>query len=188
MRVRRPALPGLLAVLLLSAGCANPRAGREYMPLAVGSQWDYRVSLSDGRRTRRRMKITRQTSELTYEASDGGERALWSWEDGFLSFQQGARRIYLLILPPGQGAGWWTVTPEGVRVWCKVRGRGTVSVPAGVFPDCVEVLMEPVGGKTEMRHWFARGVGWVRYSYGPRGAKPWMVRELVSYEIKRKTK
>ncbi len=184
MRVLRPALSALLAVMFLTAGCFGPRAGRQYMPLAVGNRWDYRVTLSDGRTRQRRMTVTAKISELTYRTSDGGDSALWSWEDGFLSFQQGGRRVYLLALPPTEGSGWWTVTPEGARVWCKVKGRGEVSVPAGDFRNCVEVLMQPAGGKTEMRHWFAPGVGWVRYSYGPRGAKPWMVRELVAYELK----
>ena len=174
-----------LAAGLLAAGCSGPRAGREYLPLAVGNRWDYVVATSDGAQERRRMAITGRLSADTFTATDGGEPGAWSWEDGFLSFQQGGSRAYLLMLPASPGVKWWTVTPEGARVSCEVTGFAKVTTPAGVFPRCVEVLMETVGGRTEMRHWFAPGVGWVRHSSGPRGGRPWVVRYLVDYELRR---
>ena len=64
-------------------------------------------------------------------------------------------------------------------------GCVTSTETAGTFPECAEVLMEPLGGRTEMRHWFAPGVGWVRHSSGPRGGRPWVVRYLVDYELHR---
>ncbi len=172
------------AVLLLAAGCAPPSAGRDYMPLVPGNVWNYRVTTSAGRVSRRRLEITSRHSKLTWRAADGDRRSLWSWEDGFLSVQQEGQRIYLLMLPVHEGASWWTVTPEGVRVWCRVTGFGPVSVPAGTFPTCAQVVMQPRGGKTEIRHWFARGVGWVKYSYGPIGGRPWMVRELTDFKVR----
>jgi hypothetical protein len=172
-----------LTVLLAACGCSGRREGREYMPLAVGNRWDYRVITRDGRRVRRRLEITGRASARAFKASDGGDPAVLSWEDGFLSFQHAGRRVYMLMLPAVAGSSWWTVTPEGARVWCRVQGSGNVTVPAGTF-RCVEVLMEPSGGRTEIRHWFARGVGWVRYSYGPRGGSPWMVRELTACEVR----
>ncbi|MHC4916446.1 MAG: hypothetical protein ACYTGB_13235 [Planctomycetota bacterium] len=181
---RRAVLAPALVLTLLAAGCAAPSAGRDYMPLEPGNSWDYRVTTAAGRKSSRRLEITGRVSELTCRAADGGRPSLWSWEDGFLSVQQEGQRIYMLVLPVHEGASWWTVTPEGVRVWCRVTGFVPVSVPAGTFPRCAEVVMQPKGGKTEIRHWFARGVGWVKYSYGPTGGRPWMVRELTGYRVK----
>jgi len=174
---------------LPAAGCAPER---DFMPLAVGNRWDYRVVDSDGTISARRLSITGRAAQLTWRARDGGALGLWSgdvpcaWskEDNIVSVQQEGARIYLLWLPPAVGTGWWTQTPDGARVWCQIVGRETVRVPAGTFPDCVVVVMEEPGGRTEMRHWFAPGVGWVRYSWGPRGGRPFLVRELVAWELR----
>ncbi len=177
---------GLLAGALIAAacGCSRKGSGRDYMPLAIGSQWDYRVTTAEGQSSFRRMLISGTASQGVFRAAEGNDKSLWAWDDGFLSVQRRGERIYMLALPAVRGTSWWTVTPDGKRVWCKVEGASRVKVPAGEFSRCVEVVMEPVGGKTEIRHWFARGVGWVRYSYGPRGGRPWMVRELVSFRLK----
>ncbi len=176
----------LLVVFMLSAawGCSGQGTGRGYMPLALGNRWDYRVVTSNGQENFRRLMISGHASEGAFRGVEGNETSLWSWQDDFLSVQRGGQRIYLLSLPAVTGTSWWTVTPKGIRVWCRVEGTATVKTAAGTFYRCVEVLMEPVGGRTEIRHWFAPGVGWVRYSYGPRGGRPWMVRELVSYVLK----
>jgi hypothetical protein len=170
-----------VVLLVLSAGCRGGTVGREYMPLATGSSWEYSVSTSSGSAGNRKIEIVERISDVTWRASEDGQEMYWSWEDDFLSVQHEGVRAYLLVLPANPGAGWWTVTPEGTRVWCSVQKRATVSVPAGTFGNCVEVLMEPVDGRSEIRHWFAPHVGWVRYSYGPRGGRPWMVRELKSW-------
>jgi hypothetical protein len=173
------AAPTLL--LLAAAGCLPER---DFMPLAIGNRWDYRISFDDGRVAPVRLELDGRESRLTWSGRDGRTGCLWSKEDGIVSVQQEGARVYLLWLPPAIGAGWWTVTPDGQRVWCRVAGRETVNVPAGAFRDCVEVVMEQPGGASEMRHWFAPGVGWVRYSWGPRGGRPWMVRELVAYRLR----
>jgi len=173
-----------LAILATACGCSGGGGGRDFMPLAIGSRWDYRVTTAEGESSFRRMLISGRASEGVFRAAEGSDKSLWAWEDGFLSVQRRGERIYMLALPAVKGTSWWTVAPGGKRVWCKVEGTCRVRVPAGEFAGCVEVVMEPVGGKTEIRHWFARGVGWVRYSYGPRGGRPWMVRELVSYRIR----
>jgi len=185
MSRRIPTLGALLVALaaLAAAGCSRARG--DYMPLAVGNRWDYRV-LQPGRPVERwRLELTGRVGERTWAGADGdGVGVLWSKEDEMLSVQRRGQRIYLLWLPPAVGAGWWTTAPGSAKVWCKVVARPTVAVPAGTFRACVEVLMEPVGGRTEMRHWFAPGIGWVRYSYGPRGGRPWMVRELTGYQLR----
>jgi hypothetical protein len=181
LRQLESALP--VALLVACCGCRGNGA-RDYMPLAVGNRWDYRVASSTGGSSRQRLTIVGQASAGVFRGAEGAERSLWSWEHGFLSVQRASQRIYLLALPAARGTSWWTVTPEGRRVWCTVRAPVQVRVPAGVFPRCAEVVMQPDGGRTEIRHWFARGVGWVRYSYGPRDGRPWMVRELVGYSLR----
>ena len=176
--MKSPAFAVLTGLLL--AGCGRPRA--DYMPLAVGNRWNYRVVREGGRASSRRLEITSRVSEVSYRAQEGGAPQLISKEDGFLSVLRQGQMVYLLILPPTKGIGWWTTTPQG-KLWCRVAGRETVSVPAGVFAGCVVVVMEAKGGSAEIRHWFAPGVGWVRYSWGPRGGRPWEVRELVDYEL-----
>jgi hypothetical protein len=172
------------AALLAACGCSVRGTGRDYMPLAVGNRWDYRVVTSNGSESFRRLMISSKVSNQAFRGAEGNGTSLWSWQDDFLSVQRGGQRIYLLALPAVKGTSWWTVTPKGIRVWCRVEGTATVKTAAGTFNRCVEVLMEPVGGRTEIRHWFAPGVGWVRYSYGPRGGRPWMVRELVAYVLR----
>ena len=169
-----------LTVMLLS-GCRNASRDQQLMPLAVGNRWSYLVHTPDSGKSLRVLEIIKDEGDGVYSAVDGGEPGLWTWQDGFLSVQQRGRRIYLLAVPATTGTGWWTVTPEGAKVWCKIAGRRRVEVSAGVFPSCVEVVMVPLGGRTEMRHWFAPGVGWIKYCYGPRGKEPWMVRELTDF-------
>lgn len=183
MNAGRPAGPLLLAAVLATAaaGCLPER---DFMPLAVGNRWDYRIFHDDGRTRDIRLEITGRESKLTWWARDGDLECLWSKEDEIISVQQAGSRIYLLWLPPAPGSGWWTVTPDGERVWCKVVGRETVHLPAGTFRNCAVVVMEQPGGKAEMRHWFAPDVGWVCYSWGPPGGRPWLVRRLVGWELK----
>jgi hypothetical protein len=177
-------LVSALVLAAAAAGCASPRADHQYMPLAVGNRWEYRVTTEAGGESRRELVITERVSPLTCKGTDGGQPVVWSWEDDFLSCQVRGQRVYMLMLPASKGAGWWTVTADGQGVWCRLAGFARVSVPAGTFPSCLEVVMTPRGGSTEMRHWFARGVGWVRFSSGPRGGRPWMVRELTSYRVR----
>lgn len=174
--------------LALAAGCLPER---DYMPLCVGNRWDYVVLTANGRREERRLEITRRLSKETWQAREGSGRELdlggipqvWSLEDEIVSVQQLAERWALLWLPPATGLGWWTQTPDGDRVWSKIVGREAVSVPAGTFRDCVVVVMERAGGRGEIRHWFAPGVGWVRASEGPAGGRPAVVRELVAWQL-----
>ena len=183
MRAARRVLLALLPLALPAAGCFGRRA--DYMPLAVGNRWDYRIATSDGRRARRRLVVTGKVSALTYRATDGDEASLWSKEDGWVSRQQNGELIYLLYLPPVTGAKWQNVMgAKRIRAWCRIDGRETVSVPAGVFKDCVVVVMEAAGSRTELRYWFAPDVGWVKFSYGPRGGRPRLVRDLVDYDLR----
>ncbi|HOX08028.1 MAG TPA: hypothetical protein PK280_16640 [Planctomycetota bacterium] len=176
--------PVLLLSALLAPGAAGCRPEPDYLPMAVGNRWDYRLTYDDGRTAAVRLELTGRRSEQSWEGVDGRLACLWSKEDGIVSVQQEGSRIYLLWLPPFTGAGWWTVTPAGERVWCQVTGRETVTVPAGTFRNCAAVLMEQPGSRSEMRHWFAPGVGWVRYSWGPRGGRPWLVRELTAWQLR----
>lgn len=171
----------LAAPLVLALTGCLPKT--DYMPLATGSRWDYRLTYEDGHTEKARLELSGRHSQDTWVGQDGRIPCLWSKEDGMVSVQQEGTRIYLLWLPPTDGSGWWTVTPQNERVWCRVAGRETVTVPAGTFRNCVVVVMEQPGGKAEMRHWFAPGVGWVRYSWGPRGGRPWLVRELTAWQL-----
>jgi hypothetical protein len=172
----------LLPVLFCS-GCASSLRDQCYMPLAVGNRWDYRIETDQGKISTRTLELTSKTKDDVFRCNDGVNPGAWAWRDGFLSFEQAGSRVYLLMIPV-RGAGWWTRTPEGHRVWCRVLGLRRITVPAGTFEDCVEVVMQPQGGRSEMRHWFARNVGWIRYSCGLRGKKPWMVRELVNCKLR----
>lgn len=174
----------LVAGVLLLLGAAGCLPDRDFMPLAIGNRWDYRLTYDDGRTDQVRLELTGRDSEKTWSGTDGRIGCRWSKEDGIISVQQEGTRIYLLWLPPTRGVGWWTVLRQGERVWCRVVGRETVTVPAGTFQDCVAVVMEEPGGRTEFRHWFAPDVGWVRYSWGPRGGRPFLVRELVACELR----
>lgn len=165
-------LAGAFAMLALAPGCEDVR--HEYVPLAPGNSWTYRI-ISSGR------EVGRDTIEVTKRlpAPAGGEGAGWSpgrfrvrepsaeavwYSDGGTIMRRAGRLLTTVFQhPPFIGTGWMDTGPAGEIVYCSVEARETVSTPAGVFTECIRVRRETEDRSAIVTQWFAPEVGLVRW-------------------------
>lgn len=177
---------------LLSAGCENVRA--DFMPLAVGNSWTYRVT-SGGRTIRTESR--RVTEEFRRRSGLGalgrarrfrveGPAGPADWlEDGgnvLCVRSGGAGPSIVLQHPPFVGTGWWDLGPAGRRVECKVVAREAVRTPAGWFFDCVVIRREAEDRSFTVKEWFAPDVGLVKRRVA-RPRRPPVEFALERYEL-----
>lgn len=137
------------------------RLGRQpaeaYYPLAVGNRWTYRARLLGEERVQE-VKILRREGAYFVDSA-GGKLVSDPW---------GVRddKRYLLKNPLETGSGWTNVVSvSSVERYQVVSTGGGCEVPAGVFPDCVQVEgRNPVDPSTTLVNelTFAAGVGLVR--------------------------
>jgi len=166
-----------------------PSAGKipdsaRYFPLAVGNHWTYDATYLGERSTRRVEIVAFQDGNYI----DNDKRA-------FRVDREGVRDQvrYLLREPLTEGATWTSVVAPGSAEHYRILSvRSPCEVPAGKFPDCVEVesrtLADPrtPGRLLVNRVTFAAGVGIVRVRTAlEEGAKTAPTAELVltSFEV-----
>lgn len=158
----------VLAALLLGGGCAKRAdtartdepapAGQvsEYYPLAVGNQWTYRINGRDDKRVT--IQVTREEGGYFHDNRDG-QLAVDAY---------GLRdpKRYLLRGPVREGTTWTNVVSvSSTERYHIARAGGPCEVPAGTFPNCVEVEgRNRVDAKATVVNTmtFAAGVGMVR--------------------------
>jgi hypothetical protein len=155
-----------------------------YFPLAVGNQWTYDATYL-GERSTRRVEIV-AFRDGDYVDKDG--RALRLDREGVRDQVR-----YLLHEPLTAGATWTSVVAPGSAEHYRILSvRSPCEVPAGKFPDCLEVesrtLADPrtPGRFLVNRVTFAAGVGIVRVRTAlEEGAKSAPTAELVlkSFEV-----
>lgn len=185
------ALAGLVAVPALTA-CATTAAAptptsvraRDLVPLAIGNQWDYRVS-ADGGGATSSVKIVDKDAQGFFIDNLGNRLAPRT--DGLFDGDR-----FLVQEPVEEGHQWIAVPKDQPNVVERYRiasVAASVQVPAGTFEGCVEVEAEQVvqQGVMKMTWTFAPGVGLIRISQrvAPTGAveRTTMTMELVKYSL-----
>jgi len=175
---------------ILCAGCESIR--HDFMPLAAGNSWTYRVT-SAGRtlgtesmrvteRIRRRSGVDLGKGTELFRVREPGGFAVWMKDTGSVVRSSGRGSSVILQHPPFVGTGWWDNSPGGGRVECKVVAREAVRTPAGWFFDCVVIRRETEDRSLVVTQWFAPGVGLVkRRIERPRRAA--VVSALEKYEL-----
>ena len=170
-----------------AAGPASPGKipdSARYFPLAVGNHWTYDATYLGQRSTRRVEMVAFRDG--SYVDKDG--RALKADREGVRDQVR-----YLLHEPLTVGATWTSVVAPGSAEHYRILSvRSPCEVPAGKFPDCVEVesrtIVDPSkpGRLLVNRVTFAAGVGIVRVRTAlEEGAKSAPTAELVltSFEV-----
>lgn len=193
-RVAAPLLAAHLALVapLATAGCATTAAtpekpavrARDLVPLAIGNQWEYRVS-ADGGGATSAVKIVDKDAQGFFIDSLGNKLAPRS--DGLFDGDR------FLVQEPLQEGHTWIAVPKGqpnVVEKYRIAAVGTsTNVPAGTFEGCVEVEAEQTvqQGKMKMTWTFAPGVGLIRISQRvtPTGApeRTTMTMELLKFSL-----
>lgn len=189
------ALASILAALVVvpgATGCATTAAApapsavraRDLVPLAIGNQWDYRVS-ADGGGATSSVKIVDKDAQGFFIDSLGNRLAPRT--DGLFDGDR-----FLVQEPIEEGHQWIAVPKDQPNVVERYRiasVSASVRVPAGSFEGCVEVEAEQVvqQGVMKMTWTFAPGVGLIRISQrvAPTGAaeRTTMTMELVKYAL-----
>jgi len=203
--------PLAIAILAtISAGCEDVR--REFVPLAAGNSWVYRVRSERLDLGRESIRVTgelgrdskgegakasgatagRDTRMRFYRVSEPGGPAVWGTDSrgrgGTVVRSSGAARSVVLVHPPFVGSGWRdeAPAPRGVRgqtVFCKVIAREPVETPARWFFDCVVVRREAEDRSSIVTQWYAADVGLVKWRVEQPGKQP-VEWALERYELK----
>jgi hypothetical protein len=198
-----------IAALVLLAGCTG-RELADYFPLTGGSQRFMRI--------RSRMVVGSDTTEnvqtrlvevVRGEHELPGIGRAWVVEtpresapplvayfrkhdDGVTQFvlrDSGRQPLAMLFLalPLAKGLKWHSTRSRTEQM--EVVSQDTITVPAGTFPDCFEVLVASPRRNSELRQWFAPDVGVVRWEQDVRWQRPdgvacelHRVAELVAYQ------
>ncbi|MHC4506364.1 MAG: hypothetical protein ACYTFI_23970 [Planctomycetota bacterium] len=176
--------------LLLLAGCESIR--HDFMPLAAGNSWTYRVTSAGRTLGTESMRVTEKIERRggvefgkgteMFRVKEPGGLAVWMKDTGSVVRSGGRGSSVILQHPPFVGTGWWDNSPGGGRVECKVVAREAVRTPAGWFFDCVVIRRETEDRSLVVKQWFAPGVGLVkRRIERPRRAA--IVSALERYEL-----
>ncbi len=177
------ALMFAVGLVFALAGCENVRAN--FMPLAPGNSWTYRVRIvvptpaDTGNAPRpvretvrapirvKARRVLRSTSEADptrrYTVEEPGGETTWSVFERTVMRSAGRTTTIVLQHPPFVGAGWMDSGPGGREVYCKVVAREDVRTPAGFFGDCIAVRREAKDRSSIVTQWFAPGVGIVKW-------------------------
>jgi hypothetical protein len=162
----------------------HPPESARYFPLAVGNRWTYEATYL-GEKSTRPVEIV-AFRDGSYVDKDG--RALRVDREGVRDQVR-----YLLHEPLDPGATWTSVIAPGSAEHYKiVSAHAPCQVPAGRFPDCIEVesrtLADPKtpGRSLVNRVTFASGVGIVQVRTAlEEGSKsaPTAELRLTAYEV-----
>jgi hypothetical protein len=128
------------------------------------------------------LELQGATRELTFAARYGESDQVWSKRQGYVSFQDGRGRHYLLILPPRSGRRWIALAPSGEDLYYEVEGHTELATPAGFFQGCAVVRQESRDRSEVFRFWFAPDTGLVRRSKYYRGQEVFR-QELVARRV-----
>lgn len=178
--------------LVLPAGCATTAAApaptavraRDLVPLAIGNQWEYRVSADAGGATSA-VKIVDKDAEGFFIDNLGNKLAPRT--DGLFDGNR-----FLVQEPVEEGHSWIAVPKDQPNVVERYRITSVAAstiVPAGSFQGCVEVEAEQSlqQGIMKMTWTFAPGVGLIKISQRitPTGAseRTTMTMELVKFTV-----
>lgn len=210
--VARAVLALAAAPVVAAAGCATPPdapekasalRARDYVPLAVGNRWEYRVvqpggpsgtaGAPQGEGPAETIEIVAKDEKGYFEDTKG--RKLAPRTDGVFDGER-----FLLQEPLEAGHEWIAVPknqPDAVEKYRIVNVGTLARVPAGTFENCVEVELTTVvrhqttnqKATVTMTSVYAPGVGLIKSfgTFAPEGGQGFTTpsMELVSFDVKR---
>ena len=186
--------PGGLRLLLLFVlaclnllGCEDVKY--QYMPLAVGNRWTYRV-VSDDRQlgTESLTVVEELSSKLVdddtyrrFRMREPEATTVWSEDTGTVMRSSGRSFVTVIQYPPFVGSGWTDTALNGAPVFCKVLRRDYVKTPAGYFFECIIIEREAEDLSSRVTQWFAPDIGLVKWRVERPGRSPveW---QLLSFD------
>lgn len=197
MRMLSSFVAAALALLTVTACATTSQNGttsglraKDYVPLAVGNRWEYRVTPAPPDKPTDQVEIVEVDDKGFFVDNRGGRLAPRT--DGVFDGQR-----FLLQEPVEVGHEWLAVPEPNAVEKFKISAVGTsAKVPAGSFEDCVEVeatqeMRHPRTGEraTMTMTWtYAPGVGLVkavgRVAPGEQPPQVTMTMELVSFDVK----
>jgi hypothetical protein len=166
----RPLLVVVVSSLLF-ASCATTQETasgpglrvKDYYPLALGRSWTYRISPAMADRTEGEITVISEQDGV-FSLNVGGKLSAYA-----TSISDGKR---ILLEEPLEVGHTWVAVPDPAAVerYTIVATGVEKRVPAGTFPDCVQVrivedVRDPAGNKGQLVGvWtYARGVGPVHF-------------------------
>jgi hypothetical protein len=130
------------------------------------------------------LELRSAVDEVTCRALYDTAEQVWSKRNGYIGFQSGRGRCYLLILPPHSGYRWIVTAAAGQDLFFEVESAAaSVTTPAGSFKDCALARQESRDRREMFRYWFAPDVGLVRRSKYFLSQEVFR-QELVEYAVK----
>jgi hypothetical protein len=203
--MRLPPLP-LLALLLLGAGCSREEtvAVRDspYYPLKVGCRWVYKGTGPVQKGAKDPPRLVRKViahekvggypcaviANLRGNDTPRKEHVYATAEGVYLVAIEGRRLsspLRILKLPPKAGEHWRSDLKDkaSLRKGVYVMGEEEVTVPAGTYKAVTlrGEISEPGDRTTDVKYWFAEGVGMVKQLV--RTAAHTAVYELERFEM-----
>jgi hypothetical protein len=186
-------LGSLLGACATTSAAPSSMSGlraKDYVPLAVGNRWEYKVTPAPPDKPTDEVKIVEMDEKGFFVDNHGGKLAPRT--DGVFDGQR-----FILQEPVEAGHEWLAVPDPRALEKYKITAVGTTArVPAGTFENCVEVeatqeMRHPVTGEhaTMTMTWtYAPGVGLVKAvgkvfpdSHPPQTTT---TMELVSFDVK----
>lgn len=179
----------LIVFLLLIVSC---KTAKNYMPLAEGNWWEYRVTreemgLQTGEtyRFREVVEVVESNRHGTLYRIDSREEAgtsyssYWSYANDKLTvFEDTDSRVGDVYIqgPIQENNRWSSMDRQNLHRWSYeiASTNATVNVPAGRFADCLYIINtssydsdEALPGEEDhiYEFWFAPGVGYVKSRY-----------------------
>jgi len=178
--VKRIILCIMALVVLSSISYAQEevKATKEYIPLAKGNFWEYKVKeqeeekdgkleitekLGEGRFQVKRTNIMGEDSPTSLEFCVEGDFFCWEFRAG-----QTLDKLQMLKFGAKKGDSWTStiVTYSApLTITSIIAAVEEVSTPAGVFKNCLKVVntLPMESGTTSM--WFAKGIGMVKWEH-----------------------
>ena len=150
------------------------KATKEYIPLAKGNFWEYKVTEMGKERTLKE-EITEKVAEgrfkvETTEAAAGfkGEHSLeFCIEGDFFCqrFEMGPDSVNWRMLKVGakKGDSWTNTLAPSITLTSTLTAVEEVTTPAGVFKNCLKVVHSSSTNSGTFSMWFAKGIGMVKW-------------------------
>jgi hypothetical protein len=172
-------IAAVMVLTSISYAQEEVKATKEYVPLAKGNFWEYSVKEMD-KENNGKLEITEKIGEGRFQVKTTnmgqgspesmefcieGEFFCWKMQEGptpmlFRMLKFGAKKgdSWTSTIEPPQGMEAPTMTLNSTLV-----GLEEVSTPAGVFKDCLKVMLTVPMESGAISMWFAKGVGMIKW-------------------------
>jgi hypothetical protein len=184
----------LVVLSSISYAQEEVKATKEYIPLAKGNFWEYKMT-EMGKETTLKEEITEKVAEgrfkvETTQAAAGfeGKHSLeFCIEGDFFCrrFEMGPDSVNWRMLKLGakKGDSWTTTLGPSITLTCTLTAVEEVTTPAGVFKNCLKVVHSSPTNSGGMTMWFGKGVGMVKMEGRSTEGEVEMSSTLTKYKV-----